>query len=91
MNCKPGDLALVVKGRNRGKVVTCLRLLKGGTELEHGVTRDDEAVWELDRELSWPEGAAAAICDRGLMPIRPLPGEPVEDITERPIKRGASA
>ena len=71
MNCKAGDLALVVKGRNRGKVVTCLRLLKGGTELEHGVIRDDEAVWELDRELSWPEGPAAAICDHGLMPIRP--------------------
>ena len=71
MNCKPGDLALVVKGRNRGKVVTCVRLLNGGTQLEHGVIRDDEAVWELDRVLSWPEGAAAAICDHALMPIRP--------------------
>ena len=91
MNCKPGDLALVVKGRNRGKVVTCVRLLNGGPQLEQGVIRDDEAVWELDRVLSWPEGPAAAICDHGLMPIRPLPGEPIEDITERPIKRGSPA
>ena len=71
MNCKPGDLALVVKGINRGKLVTCLRILNGGTELEHGIVRKDKAVWEIDRALSWPEGLAAAVCDEAIMPIRP--------------------
>ena len=92
MNCKPGDLAVVIAGEPRGTVVTCLRLLsEDATVTENGEKfprlRPTEPAWALDRELDWgtpPLCAAAYDCN--LMPIRPLPDEEVTDITERPVK-----
>ena len=43
MNCKPGDLAIVVRSQlgNEGKIVRCIRLASGWN-----------AVWEIDRAIA---------------------------------------
>ena len=92
MNCKPGDLALVVSSvvpQNNGKVVQCVRLVNPAA---HGYRRDRGPLWETDTiTLSSHGHLDPFMFDCHLMPIRPLPGEPIEDITERPIKRGSPA
>jgi hypothetical protein len=86
MNCKPGDLALVIAssvpetGRNIGKTVTCVRLLN---ESEHNIPRDFGPIWLVDRLMDRFDMSTGAVvpcpwaCDRYLMPIRP-PAEEVE-------------
>ena len=57
MNCKPGDLAIVVRSKaNAGRVVRCIKLLPAGTWL--GVTsttgaqsRAKEPVWLVEGKL----------------------------------------
>ena len=74
LNCKQGDLALVIGGRNVGKVVTCLELLPTGSEYV------DEAVgllWRVDRPLEYLNEALGITAnkylapDRILMPLNP--------------------
>jgi hypothetical protein len=74
LNCKQGDLALVIGGRNVGKVVTCLELLPTGSEYV------DEAVgllWRVDRPLEYLNEALGMTAnkylapDRLLMPLKP--------------------
>lgn len=51
MNCKQGDLAMVVgglKGTQIGKTCTCIRLM---SQEEHG--RDDGPYWATDRLFSY--------------------------------------
>lgn len=88
MNCKQGDLAVIVYSRagNEGKIVTCLKLHPPGydlTDKEHG------PVWEVDRNdliAVWAgTGAIAstngnAIPDSFLRPIKPdeTPDESIE-------------
>ena len=97
MNCRPGDLALVIRGRSRGAVVTVESLVRSG---EIVTTSGGSAMligtslpgWHVDRELLWGiqpfgEPVSAKIApDSALQPLRPLPGEPMTDITEQPIK-----
>lgn len=75
MNCKPGDMAMVVggdHGSNIGKVVTCLRLVPASEcqwHPRHG------PIWVIDTELKansiigevWVKQAP----DKFLMPINP--------------------
>jgi hypothetical protein len=69
MNCKPGDLALVIGGRNVGKVVTCLELLPTGSEYV------DEAagpLWRVDRALEYLNEALGITANKYLAPDRIL-------------------
>lgn len=79
MNCKPGDLALVIKGhpRNIAKVVKCIKINNSSINgLESGNASD---VWEIDIPLTvfvYDEGSKSLIdiCrypDEALMPISP--------------------
>jgi hypothetical protein len=78
MNCKQGDLALVVGSlRNNGKVVTCLELLAAGAEY---VEESVGPLWRVDRPLEYTIDALPGIVatkylapDRKLLPIRPRP------------------
>ena len=88
MNCKPGELAFVVKSwsGNEGKVVKCLYLVD--------VVRDYKPLtpgpfWVIDRQLS--RGVAPStnvIADACLRPIRPgdmsdeTPTEVIKKLTE---------
>jgi len=77
MNCKSGDLALVVKGMNVGKMVQCIRLFEGDTY--RGVTGFERSnpFWLLDREVVWKNTITGELFnvdmlpDSSLLPIRP--------------------
>ena len=76
MNCKKGDLALVVRSSaaNNGKLVTCLELLAAAS---CNTSVEDGPLWRIDRELEWesPLGAfpGFVVPDWALMPLRPDP------------------
>ena len=72
MNCKPNDLALIIRGRAAGKLVTCLRLEDPGVNIpEHA----RGLRWLVDRNVEWL-GNRGTNCqmpycpDSHLMPIR---------------------
>ncbi len=82
LNCKPGDLAIVVKSRagNEGKIVRVIRM---ATQEESNKV---DPAWLIDRPLSqvWrgsglPRPAAPYCHDHVLRPIRPL--DELDDIT----------
>ena len=79
MNCRQGDLALVTRGPNAGKVVTCLEVLPPGFErddLPPNVHQEIDAaegpLWRTDRPLDWGDLVFIHLApDAVLMPIRP--------------------
>lgn len=81
LNCKAGDLAVVVKSEagNEGKIVRCLRYL--GYQLWRD--RDNSPLcrptWEIDQGLYSLDGSLRSeICDDQLRPIRD-PGDDAKD------------
>jgi hypothetical protein len=87
MNCKPGDMAVVVVGENRGVLCRCLHLsgvsalasvLMGVQGPFWRVELLSRAVNSLDEPL--PAGHLALIEDRRLRPIRD-PGDDATDET----------
>ena len=79
MNCKEGDLALVIGGRNVGKVVICLELLPAGSQY---VDETAGPLWRVDRALEYLNEALGMTAnkylapDRILMPLNPSSAEP---------------
>ena len=82
MNCKPGDLALVIHSMDQGKMVQCIELLRiplpeaGATQFAPGLG----PVWKVDRPMQWrshngPRYLTCMMLDKFLMPIRPEPDE----------------
>ena len=77
LNCKVGDLAIVVRSvaGNEGKIVRCLELLPSGID---GAHPRQGALWRTDRALNRVEESGlkcspANLCpDSFLRPIRPL-------------------
>lgn len=78
MNCKQGDLAIVVKshkGKNVGKIVTCLKFI--GTHPNFDGFND---LWEVDQEMDWYHWLFGSIREK-LVPdscLKPLKGFPEE-------------
>jgi hypothetical protein len=84
MNCKQGDLAMVVGGcvgTQVGKIVNCIRLL---ALEEHTVPLDAGPVWLVDAQMAfsdrvtWANSLHPWVPDRFLMPINPRNDESVE-------------
>lgn len=74
MNCKQGDLAMVVRSwaRNEGKIVTCIRL----TPYQEHDLRDFGYVWQVDAMLRDADGNESRfIHDDQLRPLRNDPGQ----------------
>lgn len=74
MNCKPGDLAIVVKSytNQEGMIVRCIRLV------DHKYFPGD-VVWLIDKSLkrgNW-------IHDDQLRPIRPQPDDAVDEMVQK--------
>lgn len=72
MNCKPGDLAIIVQSKagNEGKVV---RIVKFVGQI-HGWAGNDR--WEIDQEIpSWPDGSSNTAQDKNLRPLRDDEGD----------------
>lgn len=99
MNCKPGDLAVVVRSANgnEGKLVTCIRLATSHDLAIADVFRVDP-VWVIDRQLLATNEYRQKRChvhlcpDENLRPIRPQPDD-AEDLrfADLPTKQGAPA
>lgn len=83
MNCKPGDLAVIVRSYagNEGKIVRCIRLVD---YVCWGRPDGSEVVaptWKIDRELRGCRGDVSdQIEDSLLSPIRP------GDITDEEVR-----
>lgn len=93
MNCKQGDLALVIGPAARaciGKVVTCVEFLPIGTAMDCplGEAISQEPAWLTDRILvatSHDYGLYnRTIRDRALMPLRP-PASDETDIADQDL------
>lgn len=76
MNCKPGDLAIIVRSEfgNSGKIVTCLRLASYA-EVPADMQWRDFPVWIVDRNIPGTCSSGPHIWDDYLRPIRPNDGE----------------
>lgn len=75
MNCKPGDLAIVVMSLagNEGKIVRCIRLVPGGKRWKEFGLCD---TWETDTMLPNIAGYENNLMrDAQLRPIRDNDGE----------------
>lgn len=84
MNCKPGDLAIIIASSagNEGKIVRCVRLLKANDYwFKPSGQRYADATWEIDRLLPDYAGHLGnTIGDSQLRPIRD-PSEDAKDET----------
>lgn len=91
MNCKQGDLAIIVKSRagNEGKIVTCLRYATKAEKREHlFVNKQMGPVWVIDRELPNVYGSSHLVYDSTLRPIRDQDGEDeMIRIAGKPLKQ----
>jgi hypothetical protein len=94
MNCKPGDMAIIIRSvcpNNVGKVVTCGHVLTQSELLEWHVLERYGAIWMVDRPITWTYAfrfgtrQAPLAADNCLMPINPLADDETDDsqLTER--------
>lgn len=104
MNCKPGDLAIVIGPSdtpNLGRVVRCVRLLEKGEELSRDGYVFDAAshamFWEVEGRISCLDSKNrqvevhfGLIGDRWMRPIRD-PGDDARDEMLRPLPQEVSA
>jgi hypothetical protein len=79
MNCKPGDLAVVVRSTcgNEGKVVRCVRYLgEVGCIQPDGALTGPFHAWEIDSWIrAWDGTLKREVFDKNLRPIRDNDGE----------------
>lgn len=86
MNCKPGDLAIVVQSRigNLGKVVRCIRLATDADLKAQKVMSLNEPYWVIEGTLTamcivTSEVGEVSVCPDAI--LRPLRGnEPETDV-----------
>lgn len=77
MNCKQGDLAVVVTNNfgNLGKLVTCLRFATGEDYKKYKVEDPMEPAWVVDSLLMGSHRLVPLVRDSSLRPIRDNPGQ----------------
>jgi hypothetical protein len=78
MNCKQGDLAVIVRSErgNEGKVLTCLRLATFSEVNAEGFTAWRGPVWVTDANIPCAYGYATSLFpDSRLKPLRDGEGE----------------
>lgn len=91
MNCKPGDLAIMVRSiaGNEGKIFRCLRIATK-FELDFYNFEDDDVTWVIDAQL--PTRLISGVLD-GAIRLAPLAkdaclrpiGDPGEDATDETL------
>jgi hypothetical protein len=78
LNCKQGDLAVVVRSAagNEGAIVTCLRLIPDWTRWGADGRLRTGPAWETDRQFVKVTGVVDCIvADAHLRPLRDSDGE----------------
>lgn len=88
MNCRKGDLAIIVKSwaGNEGKIVRCLFIdaERSGYETlaPGGIVHPPEPIWIIDQEIPGFDGSLSNyIADSQLRPIR----DPGDDATDEMV------
>lgn len=85
MNCKPGDLALIVRSSsgNVGKIVVCIKMVGMYRWLQPDGNSFISPCWLIDRNLrGWDGTTDAFVPDVCLRPLRD-PGDDAKDETLR--------
>lgn len=82
IRCQPGDLALVIRDMDAGKVVTCIELADPAERAALGIVDSNGPVWRIDRECMWADWSDGGrerplpYCpDAALTPIHPRPNQ----------------
>jgi hypothetical protein len=78
LRCREGDLALVLRSTDAGRLVTCLALADERERVAFDIDPDNGPVWRIDRCCMWNNWSEGEIplpyCpDSALLPIRPRP------------------
>lgn len=82
LNCKLGDLAIVVNSvaGNEGKIVRCVKFLGLVEFVDPDGSLTEMAAWEVDPPLPGWDGVLDTDCpDEDLRPIKPL--DELDDVT----------
>ena len=102
MNCKQGDLALVIRGPDTGKVVSVVlavsphELIPTSLGISLRILPENLPVWHVDREMAVrvfgidTPATARVAWDSCLLPIRPPPAASDTDTEEREVTEGCS-
>jgi hypothetical protein len=86
MNCKPGDLAIIVRSTcgNEGRIVRCIRLLGFLPSIAPDGKQIRDWSWVVDRQIpDWSGRMCRDVHDGQLRPIRD-PGDDAVDEFARP-------
>jgi hypothetical protein len=85
LRCRPGDLALVLRSPDWGKIVTCIELIGEDERITFRIGDGKGPVWRIDRECMWADWSHGGLevplpfaPDAALMPIRPEP-DPLDE------------
>jgi len=86
LRCQPGDLALVLRSPDWGKLVTCIELIGEDERITFRIGDNNGPVWRIDRECMWADWDRGGLenplpyaPDAALMPIRPGPDHPLDE------------
>lgn len=92
LRCRPGDLALVLRGTYAGAIVTCIALALERERASFDIADSNGPVWRIDRCMLWNNGHGKVPLpyapDSALLPIRPQPE--VSDESERKQARAGA-
>lgn len=93
LRCRPGDLAVVLRSTDAGKLVTCLALADERERGAFDIAADNGPVWRIDRCCMWNNWDEGEIplpyCpDSALLPIRPQP-EVSDESARKQARAGA--
>ena len=106
MNCKQGDLALVIRGPDTGKVVSVVLAVSpqeyiptslGIFGISLRALPENLPAWHVDREMAVrvfgidTPATARVAWDSCLLPIRPPPAAADTDTAEREVTEGCGA
>lgn len=77
MNCKPGDLTIVVHScKQQGRITRCIRLATEEDAARQGMYfPNGRPVWVVEHEFQYTTRRATLILDSFLRPIRDSDGE----------------
>lgn len=93
MNCKQGDLAIVVRSKagNEGRIVRCVRW--AGVSVDERLVFHADGLWEVSPPLTW-ENPFGDTIELPVFPdayLRPIRGDLLDEETERELERVVSA
>ena len=95
-NCKPGDLAIVVKAHNACNIGTILKVLRPNRNQSALYTARDDVLWlvEAPRPMTYDYGGTLRRRRKGPVPdsyLRPIRGNPKSEETQTDQLKGDSS